>query len=389
MFWNFDAYKAADCSAAFFIAAKFHQGASSPESEVNMIKQSNFSRTLANEAKLGAYYTDRDHCRRIGALFSFPDKFCVLEPSIGDGSAVKEVIAGADGGSLFGVEVNEKTAASVNERGICDFFLQADFLKGVKISNKVFSFCFSNPPYGVDADGKKRLEQEFVEKTFSYITVDGIYVLVIPYYVLTDERFSKCYMARFNPLAVYRFDDQVYQNFKQIVVVGKRRESLGYLKSSYERWYETINVLEKLPYLPMEEPANKILVPESNPDAVEYFTTLKFDAEKAAKKLVGSPVYDLIGKFRMRPYTATSIGQPPVPLKKDLLYLCAVSGGGQGLVGNEKDGDLHLQRGEARIVKNTRCEVTEAGKPGHLVESSGTKIVLNIIENDGTITSLE
>lgn len=352
-----------------------------------MIKQNNFSRSLANEVKLGAYYTDKAHCRRIGKLFAFPSKFCVLEPSIGDGSAVKEVLADADGSSLFGVELNETTATEVKH--CCDYFLNEDFLKGVKISNKVFSFCFSNPPYGVDADGKKRLEQEFVEKTFSYIAVDGIYVLVVPYYVLTDERFSKCFVARFEPLAVYRFDDEVYHQFKQVVIIGKRRAGLGYLRTAYEQWYMTVDTLEKLPYLPQDGEVEKIPVPESDPDAVEYFTTLKFDAEKAAENLSGSPVYDLIEKFRMKPYSATEIGHPPVPLKKDLLYLCAVSGGGQGVVGSEADGDLHLQRGEAKIVKDTRIECGTNGKSNKMIETSRTKIVLNIIENDGTITSLE
>lgn len=357
-----------------------------------MIRQNNFSRALANESKLGAYYTDRDHAERIGKLFDFPEKFCVLEPSIGDGSAVREVLAGApEGSTLFGVELNEETVADLQERGVCDYLLQADFLKGVKISNKAFSFCFSNPPYGMDPDAGKRLEQQFVEKTFGYIAAGGIYALVIPYYVLADERFSKCFAARFAPLAAYRFDDAVYQQFKQIVVIGRRRESLGYLRTEYENWYSSVNALEKLPYLPKEgaAPEERIAVPESSADDVEYFTSLKFDFQKAGEQLEGSPIYDVVGKFRIKPYTATEIGQPPVPLKKDLLYLCAVSGGGQGLVGSEQDGDLHLQRGEAKIVKDMRAEADGDGKRPSLVEASRTKIVLNIIENDGTITSLE
>ena len=48
-----------------------------------------FSRTVANEARLGAYYTDVSHCRSMSGLFKFPEgeKVCVLEPSIGDGAA--------------------------------------------------------------------------------------------------------------------------------------------------------------------------------------------------------------------------------------------------------------------------------------------------------------
>lgn len=52
-------------------------------------KQSEFSRARHNEAKMGAYYTDPGHCRRIGKFLEFPEEeVCCLEPSIGDGEAV-------------------------------------------------------------------------------------------------------------------------------------------------------------------------------------------------------------------------------------------------------------------------------------------------------------
>ena len=60
--------------------------------EAAIKKQSSFSRSLANDAKLGAYYTDISMCRRISHLLRFPDgEVCCLEPSIGDGSAVAAV----------------------------------------------------------------------------------------------------------------------------------------------------------------------------------------------------------------------------------------------------------------------------------------------------------
>ena len=58
----------------------------------NIKKQSEFSRTKANEAKMGAYYTDVGHCVSIGRFLQFPeDEVCCLEPSIGDGKAVLAV----------------------------------------------------------------------------------------------------------------------------------------------------------------------------------------------------------------------------------------------------------------------------------------------------------
>lgn len=40
-----------------------------------------FGRTMANMGKLGAYYTDIGHCKRIGRLIKWPEdkEVCVLE----------------------------------------------------------------------------------------------------------------------------------------------------------------------------------------------------------------------------------------------------------------------------------------------------------------------
>ena len=56
-------------------------------------KQSRFTRLKYNEAKMGAYYTDPQHCRYISRFLQFPeeDEVCCLEPSIGDGKAILTV----------------------------------------------------------------------------------------------------------------------------------------------------------------------------------------------------------------------------------------------------------------------------------------------------------
>ena len=54
-----------------------------------IIKQNMFSRTLFNESKLGAYYTDPVHAAKIGRLFRLQGECCVLEPSFGNAEALK------------------------------------------------------------------------------------------------------------------------------------------------------------------------------------------------------------------------------------------------------------------------------------------------------------
>jgi hypothetical protein len=339
---------------------------------------------------MGAYYTDVDHCKRIGNLFAFPDEeVCVLEPSIGDAEAVLAVTGRRTNENIkiFGVELNPITCDELEEEKKVDFLLNADFLNGIRVSHNVFSFCFSNPPYGLAQDEHKRLETLFVDKMAYYITAKGILALVIPYYVLTDDNFARTFFKWFQPLAEFRFDDEVYSQFKQIVVIGMKRNSIGYLRSNYDEYMQRIDNIEKLPYLPAaNDEVTRIRVLPSSEEKIEYFTTLAFDSSRAAEYLKTSPLYNVMkDKIFVPKYNATELGRPPVPLKKDLLYLCAISGGGQGLVGSEENKDLHLQRG---VVKTMTME--EASPDGdEVIEKTYAKVYLNVIQNDGTITVFE
>ena len=135
-------------------------------------KENSFFQSAQNVRKLGAYYTDVDHCRRIGNLFDFDqaEEICVLEPSIGDGQAVLTVTGEREHCKIFGVELNRDTYMEcLQDNPKFTAILNEDFLKGVKISNNKFSFCFANPPYGESAEEKKRLEQLFLERIAGYM----------------------------------------------------------------------------------------------------------------------------------------------------------------------------------------------------------------------------
>ena len=83
-----------------------------------------------------------------------------------------------------------------------------------------------------------------------------------------------------------------------------------------------------------------------------------------------------------------NLGKPPIPLKKDSLYLLATSGSGQGLTGSEENSDLHLQRGVAEVIEESEYSTDEKGKEIEKVISR-TKVSMTVVENDGKITVLE
>ncbi len=148
--------------------------------EQKVRKQSSFHQTRMNQAKLGAYYTDQEHCRWIAQLLQFPEgkEVCCLEPSIGDGEAVITVTGrrGNDGIHIFGVDLNEKTANEAMDNPLIEECIHGNFLTDAIITRNAFSFCYANPPYG--DDNGKRLEHRFLTHILPYLKEHAVFVFI-------------------------------------------------------------------------------------------------------------------------------------------------------------------------------------------------------------------
>lgn len=358
-------------------------------------KETTFTRTLYNQAKLGAYYTELGHARRLGQLFSFGEETCLLEPSIGDASAVKAFLDAAEKkgtAKIFGVELNEQSFKTLSEDTSVDYTLCADFLEGVRISNGSFSICFTNPPYGACGENDTdRLEKRFIEKIFSYLIPGGFLVAILPMAAMKMEMVVRSLLSRFEPLALYRFDDDEYEKYHQVAFIGIRRKNKGVQRSEWQRYLTNEVREERIPYLPDEGKGETIyIVPETYDKNVEIFSTIEFHPEKCSEFVANDSIDKaLYKKMFLDEYRTLQIGHPPMPLKRDLLYLCAVAGAGEGIAGSEEDGDIHLQRGVVRKVENVIEDYDEeAGQYlQHVIQSN--QISLNYIDNFGNCGTFE
>ena len=248
-----------------------------------IIKQNTFSRTVFNDSKLGAYYTDPVHATKIGRLFRLQGECCVLEPSFGNAEALKAFLSQCERadevGSVhtFGVELNRETFEQYKQE--IEFPVCADFIGGIRASNRSFTLCFANPPYGVGGDdGSTRLERLFVERIFQLMKTKGYLVLVVSLTTMNLDEFAKSLLARFKPVAFYRFDDEEFAKYKQVVFIGQKRASIGLYRKEYEEWMSTNPgaPLENIPYIP-KDPDTRMEVPVSLESEIELFTTKEFD----------------------------------------------------------------------------------------------------------------
>lgn len=363
-----------------------------------------FSRSTANEAKLGAYYTDVPHCKSLSGLFKFSQEedTCVLEPSIGDGSAVIATTRVKDNPKIkiFGVELNGTVAKETRENPLIESVVEADFTNGVQIQNDFFTFCFGNPPYMADDEEEKgRTEKTFLEKvTGNYLRKGGVLVWVIPYSRFAEITTIRYLMNHYEWLGVWKFREEEYAKWKQIVFVGRKGNNTFHSAEEVVDKLKDFSDVGLLPVLPDTfegtDLYESIEVLPSDPEKLKTFTSKEFDADAAISLLCTYPPMEDYRKAVDRyctqeEFKAGDIGSPPIPLKKDSLYLLATSGAGQGEVG-ELGEDLHLQRGVAEIVEHVSYEKDKGNADKEVMKvTTSTEVTMTVIETSGKITTLK
>ncbi len=373
-------------------------------------REGTISQVRANEASMGGgkdgnFYTDLEHCKSISGLFKWPENesVCVLEPSIGNGEAVITCTGARDNPNIkiFGVELNPEVAKVTKEKPEIEELLPCDFTNGVRIKNQAFSFVFGNPPYMTSDEGefKERMEKIFLERiSDKYIKKGGVLVWVIPYRIFSDPAYLRLLANRYDFLGVWKFRKKEYDKWKQVVFIGRRRQNRISLVSDIQelaKKYETVDLIEELP-LTFEgtELFESIEVESTDPDSITEFAPLKFDADSAYLMLGKRPLSDEYHKLAdkctsQEEFRAADIGKPPIPLKKDSLYLMATSGAGQGIAGVRGE-DLHLQRGVAEIVEDIQYVESDGDSDSELMKvTSHTAITMTVIETSGRITTLK
>lgn len=362
-------------------------------------RESSFSRTLNNHAKLGAYYTDVAHCTAIAGLLEFPaeDVLC-LEPSVGNAEAIIAATRKTVGDNkhIYAVEIDQETVKKTAENELVEGLLCADFLTGVNISPNSFSFCFSNPPY-MKQDGI-RMEDRFLDRITNFLKKGGVLVYVIPYSVFSERGFFRKLYNRYQFHYVFKFHEKEYAKWHQVVVVAtKRGANANVLKDELDEAMAPYLVEEELPLLPFRFEGKKVEVPASNLDVLKTFTTSVFPAEACLKamnvgyaKEITSSFHKTLSRRLSAPvYSGDNLGRPPIHPNKDSMYLLGVCGAGSGLCGNEDEGNLHLQRGVVKMVEDLEPVYDPTSDATIVKVTTRAKVTYNVIQQDGSIVNLE
>ena len=187
--------------------------------------------------KMGYYPLPESEGAKLRALLSFPQSGSVIDPCVGQGTALHLVTSDAEV-RRYGVELDAERARIASSKGIET--IQGNAFDAVPKSES-FSLLYLNPPYDseIGSVANNRMERLFLDHTYRWLVPEGVLVLIIPF-----ERLYDCagvLASHFGRLSVLRMTDEESVRFRQIAVLGVRRNIRGTALEDNKRMLQSIN----------------------------------------------------------------------------------------------------------------------------------------------------
>lgn len=302
---------------------------------------------LQARAKMGYYPTPRDVVDRIRSLLGFPEENVnLLDPCCGEGAALARLAEGHNA-TTYGIELDKYRARQAQER--LDHVLACSY-EDARVSHNAFSMLYLNPPYDWQADeggeGSERVETAFLRGTVRYVQPSGLLVYIVPQ-PRVDRKMAKVLAYRFGYFSAFRFPEDEYDAFRQVVILGVKKERPWLARENVSRIAAIPReTLEELPYA--TEPLYGL---PASPE-VKVFRANVIDEETLENELRRSSLWRKLSSSVSD--GNAGIGRPPLPLHSGHLGLLLASGYLDGVVG---EGDeRHIVCGKVEKVSTTYDE---------------------------------
>jgi hypothetical protein len=218
--------------------------------------------------KMGYYPLPESEGLKLRSLLSYCGPASVIDPCVGQGAALHLVTTEAPA-RLYGVELDTERARIASSTGIET--IQGNAFDAV-IRSESFSLLYLNPPYDseIGSMANRRMEAVFLEHTYRWLVADGVLVLVIPF-----ERLPDCtgiLSSHFGGLNVFRMTDPESVQYRQIAVLGVRRDVRGIVVENNKRQLQSVGLYGSFQKLPELQPGICALysVPASGPVEMGY-----------------------------------------------------------------------------------------------------------------------
>lgn len=335
---------------------------------------------IASESKGGFYATPEIEMRLVASRLRVKGagEINLYDPCCGKGVALRilaEALTTPDSKAItYGVELEKERATEANQ--ILDHVLQ-DGYENVRTEDK-FSAIYLNPPY--DFGFAERVETSFLRRLTNQSTnvllKGALLLFCIPQYVLDDA--ALLIASRFTNVKVYRFTDENYPTFKQVVLFGyfqrpdpdERRGTAKYLRDVAKLGPEA---------LPSLDEEDGVTFPiQISPEPIRLFRAGKLRLEELAQDIGTSPVFQSMTELFMPSQSRNAeLKNPLLPLKPTHYAIAIAAGAVGGNMGN------HLLVGVTKPVHETSDKINDDGKVTGEITVKHHKSIVRVFTKDG------
>jgi 16S rRNA G966 N2-methylase RsmD len=341
---------------------------------------------LAAQAKMGYYPTPPSVVSLISEMLARNGKgnIRILDPCAGEGTALNQ-IGGMLGAETYGIELDKERGDIAKEN--LTRCLITDY-QATRISNQAFSLLYLNPPYDWairddEVTASERYERTFLRNTVRYLIAGGVLVYLIPQRRL-DKTIAKVIAYRFKDVRVFRFPEQEYKSYRQIVLFGvlkKRAEE----DDDLARYLTEIGHCKAIvPFLGRSE--CKYIIPTSPSVKNFTFRTTRIDPSELEIEVKTYGLREKINRL-VKPLTLSERIKPIMPLRQGHLAQLLACGMMNGVVFDIDGRNPLVVKGITRKEVDTRTEY-EDGKE-KIIETDKIVITINTIDEHGEFVTIK
>ncbi|QTA78713.1 SAM-dependent methyltransferase [Desulfonema limicola] len=337
---------------------------------------------LASQEKLGYYKTPENIVNQIKSCIRFDPGARILDPCCGKGEAVS-ILSADNPVETLGIELEK---GRYEKAGQClQHVLWADAISEATVSNRSIDLLFLNPPYdhdeGSDTQTGERFEYQFLKKYFRTLSRNSILIYIVPIKTLRIEGVRDL-LSNLAELNIFRFPDEEFEIFNQILVIGKQKvitrkllnENLAKLRDIIWQEKDEIPTTDEMgDFYPLP-----IHVPSSSGKNL-VFKALRIDPQELL-----TLTSDLKTRFfnRTSPENFTDI-HPLMPLRQGHLAMLLAAG--------YVNGEL-IQNGKHLIIKGAVkrvAEVSDESTETHNITKTKEKVKISVRSLDMNTEEIE
>jgi hypothetical protein len=328
--------------------------------------------------KMGFYPLPESEGVKLRSFLSYTQPASVIDPCVGQGAALHLLTGGAPV-RRYGVELDAERARIASSRGIET--IQGNTFDAVA-KPESFSLLYLNPPYDseIGSMANRRMEAVFLEHTYRWLRIEGVLILVIPF-----ERLHDCtgiLSSYFAGLNVLRMTDPDSVQYRQIAVLGIRRDVRGIAVETNKKQLQSIGLYGSFQKLPELQPGacTPYSVPTSGSAEIKY-RGLPYDLLEDL--LPHSGAWKQAAPLLLS-HVDVATGRPITPLHGGHVGLLCTAGLLNGVFGEGEN--RHIARW--RSVKHVTTFVEEDGEAEIIHHRERWANELRLVYADGRVLKL-